>query len=217
MPQRFASAGCSRMGAPVMSARAGAASMWSSCPCVDRMPTTFRLPTPHLMAWASWAASMTRTSLSSPISQTLLSTSHVPPSSENVPEVTTLSIRAATVLLHPWPPAGRQVGRPGLHGAPRMETSDGSAAALINFDGAHHRPGFGTRVARVDPIMSEGSEVFRCGQQQPLRQVGSEGTAHQDLEQIIVRPGRTVTEDDDRTLRQQGLGAAALGQFVEID
>src|SRR5918998_563031 len=47
------------------------------------------------MASASCAASITSTSRSSPTSHTLLSTSHVPPSRLNVPEVATRSITAA--------------------------------------------------------------------------------------------------------------------------
>ena len=65
--------------------------MWSSWPWVSTIATTRRPPTAAAIADASWAASMTSTSASSPTSQTLLSTSQVPPSRLNVPEVTTRS------------------------------------------------------------------------------------------------------------------------------
>lgn len=102
------SSGCSRTGAPVRAASAGAASMWSLWACVHTMATSRRSPTAAAMASASWAASMTTASVSSPTIQTLLSTSQVPPSRLNVPEVTRWSMRAA--IRRPPPSAARRRG-----------------------------------------------------------------------------------------------------------
>ena len=66
--------------------------MWSLWPCVHTTATTCRPPTASSMALASWAASMTITSESSPTIQMLLSTSQLPPSSSKVPWVTTRSM-----------------------------------------------------------------------------------------------------------------------------
>jgi hypothetical protein len=72
----------------VAAASAGAASMWSLCAWVQTMARSVRPPSAARIASASWAASTTIASWSSPTIQTLLSTSQVPPSSEKVPEVT---------------------------------------------------------------------------------------------------------------------------------
>ena len=96
-PTASASSGCSRIGAPVASARSAAALMWSLWPWVhdDRRPPCGRRP-PSTIGSASWAASITSTSASSPTSQMLLSTSKSSPSMENMPEVTTRSMRTAS-------------------------------------------------------------------------------------------------------------------------
>src|SRR5690606_4746509 len=94
---------------PVRAFSSGAASMWSSWPCVDTIATRRRPPTASAIAAASCAASMTIASSSSPTIHTLLSTSHVPPSSENVPDVSTWSIRAA---IRASPPASEHHHRP---------------------------------------------------------------------------------------------------------
>jgi hypothetical protein len=52
------------------------------------MAVSRRGPTAAMIASASCGASMTTHSVSSPSSQTLLSTSQVPPSREKVPDVT---------------------------------------------------------------------------------------------------------------------------------
>jgi hypothetical protein len=62
--------------------------MWSSWACVHKMAVSRRGPTAAMIASASCGASMTTHSVSSPSSQTLLSTSQVPPSREKVPDVT---------------------------------------------------------------------------------------------------------------------------------
>src|SRR5689334_8330944 len=62
------------------------------------MLNTRRSPTAAAIASASCAASTTITSRSSPISQTLLSTSQVPPSRLKVPEVTRREIMLASAF-----------------------------------------------------------------------------------------------------------------------
>ncbi len=99
---------CSQIVAPVRSARAGAALTWSLWAWVHTIAVSRRSPTASAMAWASWAASMTTASWSSPTIQTLLSTSQVPPSRVNCPEVTRRSIRAA--ITAPPPSAARRRG-----------------------------------------------------------------------------------------------------------
>ncbi len=99
---------CSQIVAPVRSARAGAASMWSLWACVHTMAVSRRSPTASAMASASWAASMTIASWSSPTIHTLLSTSQVPPSRLNWPEVTRCSTRV--VIRAPPPSAARHRG-----------------------------------------------------------------------------------------------------------
>ena len=71
----------------------GATVTWSLWPCVQTTATTLRPPTASTIGCAVWAASKTTTSLSSPTIQMLLSTSQLPPSSSNVPCVTTRSMR----------------------------------------------------------------------------------------------------------------------------
>ena len=73
--------------------------------CVERIATSLRPPIAALMASASCAASMTSTCSSSPMSQTLLSTSKSWPSSEKIPLVTSLSIRPLPLTAGP-PSAG---------------------------------------------------------------------------------------------------------------
>lgn len=58
-------------GAQTASARSTAALMWSLCPWVQTTATTLQSPTASRMGLASWAASKTMTSLSSPTSQIL--------------------------------------------------------------------------------------------------------------------------------------------------
>ena len=86
----IASAGCRAISASLAAATSTAALTWSLCPWVRTIAATRRSPTAARIAPASCAASTTRTSVSSPTSQTLFSTSHSPPSSANVPAVTTL-------------------------------------------------------------------------------------------------------------------------------
>ena len=64
--QSIRSSGWIQTGASSSLARSSAASMWSSWPCVHTMARTGRPPTAAAIAWASWAASMTTTSSSSP-------------------------------------------------------------------------------------------------------------------------------------------------------
>ena len=87
--------GAARSRRRLAAATSTAALTWSLCPWVHITATTRRSPTAARIDPASCAASMTRTSSSSPTSQTLLSTSHSPPSRANVPDVTTFSTRAA--------------------------------------------------------------------------------------------------------------------------
>ncbi len=63
---------------------------------VHRIPITGRSPTAPMMASASRAAWMTSTSRSLPSNQTMLSTSQVPPSRLNLPDVPSLSMRTVT-------------------------------------------------------------------------------------------------------------------------
>src|SRR5262245_59442356 len=88
------SSGWSQIGDPTASANGTAALMWSLWPWVHTTAFTVRPPTPSTIGAWSWAASTTITSWSSPTSQMLLSTSKSSPSMENVPEVTTRSIRS---------------------------------------------------------------------------------------------------------------------------
>lgn len=62
--------------------------MWSSWPWVRTMASTWRPFTFFQTAEASWAGSMTTHCSAPPTIHTLLSTSNVSPSRENVPEVT---------------------------------------------------------------------------------------------------------------------------------
>ena len=78
---------CPSSGAPVT---------WSLCACVQRIATTLRPPTASMIGCAVCAASTTSTSMSSPMSQMLLSTSEQPPSRQNCPDVTTRSMRGLT-------------------------------------------------------------------------------------------------------------------------
>jgi hypothetical protein len=75
MSQSMRSAGWNQIGAPVASRSAGAAVMWSLCPWVSTIAVTVRSPIASMIGAASCGASMTRTSSSSPTSQTLFSTS----------------------------------------------------------------------------------------------------------------------------------------------
>jgi hypothetical protein len=75
MSQSIRSASLNHSGAPVASRRAGAAVMWSLCPCVSTIAVTFRPPIAATIGAGSCGASMTSTSSSSPTSQTLFSTS----------------------------------------------------------------------------------------------------------------------------------------------
>jgi hypothetical protein len=59
---------------------------------VHTTATTRRPPIPNAIFSTSCAASITITLDSSPTIHTLLSTAHVPPSSENIPDVRTWSI-----------------------------------------------------------------------------------------------------------------------------
>ncbi len=102
------SSGCSQITAPVRSARAGAAFTWSLWAWVQTMARSRRPPSASTMASGSCAASMTIASWSSPTIHTLLSTSQVPPSRVNCPEVTRWSMRAA---IRASPPSAAR--RPG--------------------------------------------------------------------------------------------------------
>src|SRR6478609_10174847 len=83
------SAGCSSTGASSASPSSGATVTWSLWPWVQTTATTLRPPTASTIGPALCAASNTTTSFSSPTIQMLLSTSQLPPSSSNVPWVTT--------------------------------------------------------------------------------------------------------------------------------
>lgn len=76
----------------------GATVMWSLWPWVQTTATTLRPPTASMIGAAVWAASNTTTSWSSPTIQMLLSTSQLPPSSSNVPLVTTRSMLDAELI-----------------------------------------------------------------------------------------------------------------------
>ena len=78
-------------GAPVASASSGATRTWSSWAWVSTIAVTRRPPTTSRIAGTSCGASITTQASSSPTTQTLLSTSNVCPSSENVPDVTAWS------------------------------------------------------------------------------------------------------------------------------
>ena len=92
MSQSTRSAGCSSTGAPVASASSGATRTWSSWAWVAGSPGPAGRRPGRGSPSTSCGASMTTHSRSSPITQTLLSTSKVCPSRENVPEVTAWSI-----------------------------------------------------------------------------------------------------------------------------
>jgi hypothetical protein len=89
--------------------QAGCRVGWSLWAWVQTIALRVRPPRARVMASASWAASMTTASWSSPTIQALLSTSQVPSSSVNVPEVTSRSIRAP-VMGRPRPSAARRPG-----------------------------------------------------------------------------------------------------------
>src|SRR5690348_11747175 len=93
------SAGCSSTGASSLSPSSGATVTWSLWPCVHTTATTWRPATASMIGAASCAASNTTTLELSPTSQMLLSTSQLPPSSSNTPDVTTRSI--ATIRASP--------------------------------------------------------------------------------------------------------------------
>src|SRR5215211_2353372 len=97
MSQSIRSAGWNHTKAPVSSRSAGAAVMWSLCPCVSTIAVTRRPPIASTIGSARWGASMTSTSSSSPTSQTLLSTSKSDPSRLKTPETTVFSIRATLI------------------------------------------------------------------------------------------------------------------------
>src|SRR5688500_11036280 len=90
------SAGLNQIGAPVARRRSTAALMWSLCPWVSTIALTRRPPMAATIGAASCGASMTRTSSSSPTSQTLLSTSKSCPSRLKTPLTTAWSMRALT-------------------------------------------------------------------------------------------------------------------------
>ena len=69
-------------------ASSGATRTWSSWAWVAMMARTVRAPTTSMIAVTSCGASSTTHSASSPTTHTLLSTSKVWPSRENVPDVT---------------------------------------------------------------------------------------------------------------------------------
>src|SRR5688500_11256049 len=96
MSQSIRSAGWNQIGASTASRKATAAVMWSLCPWVRTMPATLRPPMAATIGAASCGASMTRTSSSSPTSQTLLSTSKSCPSRLKTPLTTAWSMRALT-------------------------------------------------------------------------------------------------------------------------
>ena len=89
------SSGCSRIGAPVRRRSSGATRTWSSWAWVHTIALTARPATTARIASTSCGASTTRHCSSSPITHTLLSTSCVSPSRENVPETTAWSTRTA--------------------------------------------------------------------------------------------------------------------------
>src|SRR5688572_22302714 len=91
------SAGLNQIGAPVALRRSTAALMWSLCPWVSTIAVTFRPSMASTIGAASCGASMTRTSSSSPTSQTLLSTSKSCPSRLKTPLTTAFSIRAVLI------------------------------------------------------------------------------------------------------------------------
>src|ERR1700683_5511055 len=103
--------------------------MWSSWAWGHKMAVRRRGSTAARIAVASCGASMTMHSASSPSSQTLLSTSQVPPSREKVPDVT----RWFTVIIttDPSQPSCRGAVAGAFSGCP------GGLGALVGPAGLH--------------------------------------------------------------------------------